>query len=116
MAGLAGMFLFLSSITISLLIRVQPVHGMARAATLQPGRSANREKHVLQRMLGISEEVVWAGGIANPRIRHLISGLHRRQLRFSGMRQAYIGSPSLRGKVGKKGEELSKQRVLRVYW
>jgi hypothetical protein len=90
MVGRAGMFLFLSYITIPLLIHVQPAHRMARSATLQPGLLREQEKRFLQRMLGISEQEQWAGGIANPRIRRLISDLRRRHLRFSGMHQSYI--------------------------
>jgi hypothetical protein len=84
------MFLLLSYIAIPLLIRVQPGNGVARSAILQPGLLREQEKRFLQRMPGLSEEVQWTGGIANPRIRRLISGLRQRHLRFTGMRQAYI--------------------------
>lgn len=88
--GKAGMFIFLSYITIPLLLRVQPLEGLARSATIKLGLLREQEKHFWQRVLGLTDEANWEGGIANFKIRNMLSGLQQRHFRFAGMRQEYI--------------------------
>ena len=88
--GKAGMFLFLTYITLPILFQVQPLSGQTRSSTIKLGLLREQEKHFLQRTLGLSHESGWESGIANLRIRAMLSGLRRRHLQFVGMRQEYL--------------------------
>ena len=88
--GIAGMFIFLSYITLPVLTAVQPVAGASRVSTMKVGLASEREKRFLQRMLGLSNEISWQGGISNIRVRKMISKLYRNHRHFLGMQLKYI--------------------------
>jgi hypothetical protein len=88
--GIAGMFIFLSYITLPILTIVQPARGPARMSTMKIGLENGREKSFLQRMLGLSTESVWQGGIRCPVVRDMILSLHQGHLQLVGMRPEYM--------------------------
>ncbi len=88
--GIAGMFIFLSYITLPILTSVQPARGPARMSTMKIGLENEREKSFLKRMLGLSTEDVWQGGIGCPMVRDMILNLHRGHLQLVGMKPEYM--------------------------
>ena len=88
--GLAGMFLFLSYITIPDLIAVRPIFSRSRIYTMQLGLAHGREKRFLQYILGLAHEGEWQGGIRNMKVRALITDLTDRHIQFLGMRREYM--------------------------
>src|SRR2546421_12533877 len=83
--GTAGVFMFLSYLTIPLLTAVQPVASPSRVVSMKLGLESEREKRFLLRLLGLSQESGWAGGIRNIRVRDMAGELVRTPLRFAGV-------------------------------
>jgi hypothetical protein len=88
--GISGMFIFCSYITIPSLIAVHPRNGLPRTHTLKAGLAGEYEKRFLQRMLGLSSEHDWQGGIGNRKVRNMLLNLRQRHLELVGMRQEYM--------------------------
>ena len=88
--GIAGMFIFLSYITLPILTIVQPARGPSRMSTMKIGLGNGREKNFLQRMLGLSSESGWQGGIRCPIVRDMILSLHQGHLQLVGMQPEYM--------------------------
>src|SRR5947209_180194 len=88
--GTAGVFMFLSYLTIPLLTAVQPVASPSRVVSMKLGLESEREKRFLLRLLGISQESGWTGGIRNIRVREMVVHLARNHLQFAGMEHDYM--------------------------
>lgn len=88
--GTAGLFIFLSYITIPALTGVQPSSGNARSVTMKTGLDSEREKRFLCRMIGLEQDPEWSGGIGNPRVQTLVAELGNRHLHYNGMHHAYM--------------------------
>ena len=88
--GTAGVFMFLSYLTIPLLTAVQPVASPSRIVSMKLGLESEREKRFLLRLLGLSQESGWGGGIRNVRVRDMAGQLARNHLRFVGMEQGFM--------------------------
>src|SRR5258708_6800350 len=88
--GIAGMFIFLSYITLPILTIAQAGRGPSRMTTMEIGLADGREKSFLQRMLGLSTESIWQGGIRCPLVRDMILRLHQGHLRLVGMQPEYM--------------------------
>ena len=83
--GTAGVFMFLSYLTIPLLTSVQPDASPSRVVSMKPGLESEREKQFLLRLLGLSQESGWAGGIHNARVRAMAGQLACNHRQFAGM-------------------------------
>ena len=88
--GTAGIFMFLSYLTIPRLTTVQPIAGESRVHSMRMGLESEREKRFLLRLLGLSKENGWMGGIRNSRVRDMIVRLAGNHLQFAGMQPDYI--------------------------
>jgi hypothetical protein len=88
--GIAGMFIFLSYITLPILTIAQPARGPSRMTTMKIGLANGREKSFLQRMLGLSAESTWQGGIRCPLVRDMVLRLHQGHLQLVGMQPEYM--------------------------
>ncbi|HYT40955.1 MAG TPA: hypothetical protein VEP90_01295 [Methylomirabilota bacterium] len=88
--GISGMFIFCSYITIPKLTAVHPRNNLPRSHTLAGGLAGEHEKRLLQRMLGLSSEQNWQGGIRNLRVRNLLLNLRQHHFELVGMRQEFM--------------------------
>ena len=82
----AGVFVFLTYLTLPVLVAVRSRTGGTARSTLD----GERERSFLCRLVGISGEAGWRGGIANPRVRRMATALLSRHRRFPGMRPEYL--------------------------
>lgn len=83
---IAGVFVFLTYLSLPALVGVRSARGATARSTLD----GQQEYLFLQRMIGVADEAAWCGGIANPRVRRLAAALHEQHCRFAGMRTAYL--------------------------
>jgi hypothetical protein len=83
---IAGVFVFLTYLSLPSLVAVRSGRGATARSTLD-GR---REYLFLRRMLGVDDQASWHGGIANPRVRRLAGTVHEHHRRFAGMKTAYL--------------------------
>jgi hypothetical protein len=88
--GTAGVFMFLSYLTIPLLTAVQPVASPSRVVSMKLGLESEREKRFLLRLLGLSQESGWAGGIRNVRVRAMAGQLACHHRQFAGMEPGHM--------------------------
>jgi hypothetical protein len=90
MLGGAGMFIFTTYATLPLLSRVGSVDGHGEALMLRRIVDGGREKEFLVGLLGIGDETVPDGGIANPMVRRLLTDLGELHRDLHGMRGEYL--------------------------
>jgi hypothetical protein len=88
--GTAGIFMFLSYLTIPALTAVQPCAGPSRVSSMKLGLESEREKRFLLRLLGLSQESDWMGGISNRKVRDMTVSLAHQHSQFAGMRRDYM--------------------------
>src|SRR5689334_1108068 len=115
--GIAGAYVFLSYLSLPVLLGVRSSRGF-------PARSAldgERERTFLMNITGCTENDYWRGGIKNRRVQRQASMLGRRHIEFSGMRLEYLDfigaivtlAPlEVRGRLAGPGHA----RLCRGYW
>jgi hypothetical protein len=82
----AGTFVFLAYLTVPELLTVRPGHGgLARSAL-----DGYRERAFLLRLLGLTAEPRWSGGIKNAKVQRHTALLAQRHSGFPGMKQEYM--------------------------
>jgi hypothetical protein len=84
--GGAGMFVFTTYATLPLLTSVGSADGSGDALMLRKLVGMKREKELLARLFGIGD----AGGLANPEVRRMLTGLGDRHRRLRGMTSEYL--------------------------
>jgi hypothetical protein len=82
---IAGAFVFLTYLTMPALTAVRGPEGLPRSTL-----DGMAERTFLLRLLGLSAEPSWTGGIANPRVRRLAEAVAERHSGMPGMRQEYM--------------------------
>jgi hypothetical protein len=87
--GGAGMFIFTTYATLPLLTTVGSAEGNDEALMLRKVTGVGREKIFLMRVLGLAEDEL-AGGLANPSVRTMLTGLGERHRELRGMRMEYL--------------------------
>jgi len=88
--GTAGAFVFLCYLTVPPLTAVQPFAGPGRVVTMKLGLESEREKQFLVRLLGLSQDSRWAGGIRNPKVRAMVEQLACNHWQYEGMRSEHM--------------------------
>ena len=83
--GTAGIFIFLSYISIPNLIIVQSASSEARAITMKLGLESEREKRFLQGIIGVGTQ-----GIKDKKVQKSIIELGQHHRQFMGMRNEYM--------------------------
>lgn len=83
--GTAGIFIFLSYISIPNLIVVQSASSETRATTMRAGLESEREKRFLQGIIGIGTQ-----GIKDEKVQKSIIELRKHHLQFMGMKNEYM--------------------------
>lgn len=82
----AGTFVFLTYLSLPLLVAVRSSRGV-------PARSAldgELERIFLLRLLDLTGQSAWQGGIRNTRVQHMAKKLRQRHANFDGMRPEYM--------------------------
>lgn len=82
----AGVFIFLTYLTVPVLVSV-------RSASGAPARSAldgEREREFLLRLLGFTEKPRWQGGIRNTHVQRHATLLYEQHTAYFGMRSEYL--------------------------
>ena len=82
----AGAFVFLTYLSLPVLVAVRSSRGV-------PARSAldgEQERIFLLRLLDLTGQGAWQGGIRNTRVQHMAAKLKQRHADFDGMRPEYI--------------------------
>ena len=119
--GTAGIFMFLSYLTIPLLTAVHPPNGSSRVSSMQMGLESEREKLFLLRLLGLNQEDGWMEGIKNPRVYSMVMQLASNHRRFTGMQQDYLNyfggiiAISVVRVYSAQGLDIQKETLVR-YW
>lgn len=86
MLGTAGAFVFLTYLTLPILVAVRSRSG-APARSILDGE---RERSVLRRLVGLDDDPGWRGGIRNGLVRRLAIDLGDRHRRFTSMERDYL--------------------------
>lgn len=84
--GTAGIFIFMTYLTVPALVAVRSGNGLPARSSLD----GERERAFLLRLLGGTDEESWQGGIKNQRVQQHTVLLYRRHAKFSGMRPEYL--------------------------
>ena len=82
----AGVFVFLTYLTLPALLDVRSVTGSAARSALD----GERERAFLLYLLGFTDDVSWRDGIRNPRVRQRMTSLYAHHSRFPGMQPEYL--------------------------
>jgi hypothetical protein len=88
--GAGGMFIFTTYATLPLLTSVGSVDGSGEALMLRKAGGVRREKDIFVRLLGIGADAGLAGGLANPVVRRMLTGLGERHRGLRGMTAEYL--------------------------
>lgn len=83
--GTGGAFVLLTYLALPELVAVRPPGGRPRAAF-----DGMAERTFLLRLLGLTAEPDWAGGVGNREVRRLVATLGREHRAFAGMRQDHM--------------------------
>ncbi|MEO3808357.1 hypothetical protein ABGB17_05080 [Sphaerisporangium sp. B11E5] len=84
--GIAGALIFLTYLTLPVLTDVRAREGRMARSVLD----GKAEKRFLLRLLGMSTDNAWSGGIRNPLVVDAACALSSRHLAFAGMRPGHI--------------------------
>jgi hypothetical protein len=82
----AGTFVFLTYLSLPDLVAVRSSRGVPARSTLD----GELERTFLLRLINLTKQSEWQGGIRNTRIRHMAEKLKQRHANFDGMRPEYI--------------------------
>jgi hypothetical protein len=82
----AGTFVFLTYLSLPVLVAVRSGRGVPARSTLD----GQAEQAFLLRLVDLTGQSAWQGGIKNARVQHMAEALYKRHVDFAGMQPEYM--------------------------